>query len=152
MLLWSEIVAICLTILLPKTILHPHSLCYVDDLTEGICCYDKQEFRQFYGTGEFGAPGEFTMFKLTEGCRGNGAQEQEGVLPASLGCPHSAAAEISLTKKILGRELQVGLDGGLKNNRVVQLDSVYSSCARMAAQIAIQRTCTAAIKASEVLA
>ena len=35
-----------------------------------------------------------------------------------------------------------------KNN----LGSVYSSQARMAAQMAIQRTCTAAIKASEVLA
>ena len=32
------------------------------------------------------------------------------------------------------------------------LDSVYMSQARMAAQIAIQRTCTAAIKASEVFA
>ena len=32
------------------------------------------------------------------------------------------------------------------------LGSVYSSQARMAAQMAIQRTCTAAIKASEVLA
>jgi len=39
-----------------------------------------------------------------------------------------------------------------KNKKEAVLDSVYSSCARMAAQIAIQRTCTAAIKASEVLA
>ena len=39
-----------------------------------------------------------------------------------------------------------------KNKKEAVLDSVYSSYARMAAQIAIQRTCTAAIKASEVLA
>ena len=43
---------------------------------------------------------------------------------------------------------------GLTGDRPVHnlLDSVYTGYARIAAQMAIQRTCTAAIKASEVLA
>ena len=59
--------------------------------------------------------------------------------------------EIGFASAILERVLHHCTVISLKGDAYM-LDSVYTNQVRMAAQIAIQRTCTAAIKASEVFA